>query len=69
VAEPRKRTGPVTTPAPPRTATTGKSSQFDASVTRLEDWKASRLAAPWPGWWGDAELKTWAWAERTRRPA
>jgi hypothetical protein len=67
VAEPRKRTGPVTTPAPPRTTTTGK--QFDAIVTRLDDWKATRLAAPWPGWWGSAELKSWTWAERTRRPA
>jgi hypothetical protein len=65
----RKRTGPVTTPAPPRTTTTARSSQFAASVTRLDDWKAGKLAAPWPGWWGDAEVRSWTWAERTRRPA
>jgi hypothetical protein len=66
VAELRKRTGPLAT-TPFRTTTTGK--QFDAIVTRLDDWKASKLAASWPGWWGDAELRSWTWAERTRRPA
>jgi hypothetical protein len=63
----RKKARPVTTPAALRTTTTGK--QFDASVTRLDDWKASRLAAPWPGWWAGREMATWTWAERTRRPA
>jgi hypothetical protein len=60
----RKRTGPTWRPAPPRTTTTGK--QFDASVTRLDDWKVTRLDTPWPGWWGGAELHSWTWAERSR---
>jgi hypothetical protein len=63
----RKRTGPVTTPAPPRTTTTGK--QFGAIVTDLTDRRTRRLLAPWPGWWDGGELRTWTWAERTRRPA
>jgi hypothetical protein len=64
MARPRKRTGPLAT-APPRTTTTGK--QFGASVTRLDDWKTSRLTRPWPGWWGGAEVRSWTWAERSRR--
>ena len=63
----RKRTGPTWRPAPHRTTTTGK--QFDASVTRLDDWRTRTLMAPWPGWWGDAEVRSWTWAERSRRSA
>jgi hypothetical protein len=64
VAKPRKRTGPVTTPAPPRTTTTGK--QFDVIVTDLTTWRTRRLVAPWPGFWAGREMATWTWAERSR---
>jgi hypothetical protein len=63
MVRPHKRTGPLAT-APSRTTTTGK--QFVASVTRLDDWKAARLAAPWPGWWAGREMVTWTLAERSR---
>jgi hypothetical protein len=59
----RKRTGPVATPAPPRTTTTGK--QFGASVTRLDDWKARDAGQ----WWGQWRMHTWDLAERSRRRA
>jgi hypothetical protein len=38
----------------------------DARVVDLEERRTRRLSEPWPGWWGDAELRTWSWAERSR---
>ena len=57
--------GPAATLNPQGTTTTGK--QFEASITRLADWRHRRLLAPWPGWWGGAEVRCWTWAERSRR--
>jgi hypothetical protein len=55
---PRQRPGPAQT----FTATYGP-----ASITDLADWRQRRLLPPWPGWWGDAEVRSWTWAERSRR--
>jgi hypothetical protein len=47
----------------------GREEVLLAAVVDLTTWRARRLATPWPGWWGDAELRSWTWAERSRRPA
>ena len=62
--------GPAATLNPQRTTTdTTARSQFVASITRLDDCRPRRLLAPWPGWWGGAEVHSWTWAERSRRSA
>jgi hypothetical protein len=35
-------------------------------VVDLDEARVRRLLAPWPGWWGDAEIHSWTWAERSR---
>ncbi len=38
-------------------------------VVDLEVERARRLLRPWPGWWGGLEVRSWTWAERSRRSA
>jgi hypothetical protein len=38
-----------------------------AAVVDLAERRIRRLTRPWPGWWGGHELRTWTWAERSRR--
>jgi hypothetical protein len=67
MTEPRKRTaGPDTTPTPPALQAPPPGSTT-ASITDLCDFRHRRLLAPWPGWWGDAEVRSWTRAERSRR--
>jgi len=51
----------------PTTGTTGVIlAQRPDRVVDLDAWRLERLLAPWPGWWGGAELHSWTWAERSR---
>ena len=68
MVEPRKQRGPAVTPGPAKNHHRHhQASSSRVSITRLADVRHRRLLAPWPGWWGDAEVRSWTWAERSRR--
>lgn len=66
MAEHKRTAGPDTTPTPPVELAPPPRSTI-ARITDLADWRPRRLLAPWPGWWGGVEVRSWTWAERSRR--